>query len=60
MDLIKEKAKTQNPLEVFDTALKNNVPSLEVKSRRVGGANYQVPIEVTPQKKNSTFDEVDY
>ena len=51
MDLIKEKAKTQNPLEVFDTALKNTVPSLEVKSRRVGGASYQVPIEVTPQRK---------
>lgn len=53
MDLIKEKAKTQNPLEVFDTALKNTVPSLEVKSRRVGGANYQVPIEVTPQRKTA-------
>ena len=51
MELIKEKTKTQNPLEIFDTALKNTVPSLEVKSRRVGGANYQVPIEVTPQRK---------
>ena len=51
MELIKEKTKTQNPLEIFDTALKNTVPNLEVKSRRVGGANYQVPIEVTPQRK---------
>lgn len=50
---IKEKTKTQNPLEIFDTALKNTVPSLEVKSRRVGGANYQVPIEVTPQRKTA-------
>jgi len=53
MELIKEKTKTQNPLEIFDTALKNTVPSLEVKSRRVGGANYQVPIEVTPQRKTA-------
>ena len=51
MELIKEKTKTQNPMEIFDTALKNTVPNLEVKSRRVGGANYQVPIEVTPQRK---------
>lgn len=52
-ELIKEKTKTQNPLEIFDTALKNTVPNLEVKSRRVGGANYQVPIEVTPQRKTA-------
>ena len=37
MELIKEKTKTQNPLEIFDTALKNTVPNLEVKSRRVEG-----------------------
>ena len=53
MEMIKEKTKTKNPLEVFDTALKNTVPNLEVKSRRVGGANYQVPIEVTPQRKTA-------
>lgn len=53
MDIIKEKTKIQNPLETFDAALKNTTPSLEVKSRRVGGANYQVPIEVTPQRKTA-------
>lgn len=52
-ETIKEKTKTQNPLEIFDMALKNTVPNLEVKSRRVGGANYQVPIEVTPQRKTA-------
>lgn len=52
-ELIKEKAKTKNPIEIFDTALKNTVPNLEVRSRRVGGANYQVPVEVTPQRKTA-------
>jgi small subunit ribosomal protein S7 len=44
-DLIKEKTK-QDPLKVFNEALKNVKPNLEVKSRRVGGATYQVPVEV--------------
>lgn len=52
-ELIKEKTKTQNPMEIFDTALKNTVPNLEVRSRRMGGANYQVPVEVTPQRKTA-------
>ncbi|MBI2096220.1 MAG: 30S ribosomal protein S7 [Candidatus Taylorbacteria bacterium] len=51
--LIKEKAKTENPLELFDTALKNVTPSMEVRSRRVGGANYQVPVEVRPERQLS-------
>lgn len=42
-DLIKEKAKVESPMEIFDTALKNAGPTMEVRSRRVGGANYQVP-----------------
>ena len=43
------KTKTGNdPLEVFNTAMENITPALEVKSRRVGGSNYQVPIEVSP------------
>ena len=50
---IKEKAKTENPLEVFDTALKNITPLMEVRSRRVGGANYQVPVEVRPDRRTS-------
>ena len=48
---IKEKAKTENPLEIFDTALKNTGPVMEVRSRRVGGANYQVPVEVRPERR---------
>jgi small subunit ribosomal protein S7 len=39
-DVIKEKTKTDSPLEVFETALKNTMPAMEVRSRRVGGANY--------------------
>jgi small subunit ribosomal protein S7 len=46
MTSIKEKAKVENPLEVFEKALKNVSPSFEVKSRRVGGANYQIPFPV--------------
>jgi len=51
MTLIKEKTKIENPLEVFETALKNTTPAVEVRSRRVGGANYQVPVEVRPERK---------
>ena len=50
-DLIKEKTNNPNPLEVFDAALKNAGPSAEVRSRRVGGANYQVPREVRPERR---------
>ena len=50
-DAIKEKAKTENPLEIFDTALKNTGPLMEVRSRRVGGANYQIPREVRPERR---------
>ncbi len=41
----------KNPLEVFTTALNNVKPVVEVKSRRVGGANYQVPVEVRPSRR---------
>jgi small subunit ribosomal protein S7 len=53
MALIKEKAKVENPLEVFELALKNTTPAMEVRSRRVGGANYQVPREVRPERKQA-------
>lgn len=53
LDLIKEKAKTENPLEIFDTALKNTAPTMEVRSRRVGGANYQIPREVRTERRQS-------
>ena len=46
MDIIKAKKKDVDPLEVFQQALENVKPRLEVKSRRVGGATYQVPLEV--------------
>jgi small subunit ribosomal protein S7 len=50
-DLIKEKAKVENPLEVFELALQNAGPTTEVRSRRIGGANYQVPREVRPERR---------
>jgi len=50
-EVIKDKEKVENPLEVFETALKNVAPALEVRSRRVGGANYQVPREVRPERR---------
>lgn len=51
--IIKEKQKVENPLEVFDAALKNITPLVEVRSRRVGGANYQVPVEVRPERRTA-------
>lgn len=51
-DLIKNKEKVEDPMEVFDTALKNTGPTMEVRSRRVGGANYQVPREVRPERRS--------
>jgi small subunit ribosomal protein S7 len=48
-DIIKEKTK-QDPLEIFNEAIKNAKPNLEVKSRRVGGATYQVPVEVRSER----------
>ena len=50
LDIIKERGE-KKPLEVFDTALKNVGPEMEVKSRRVGGANYQVPIPVSAERQ---------
>jgi len=50
MDIIREKT-GKDALEVFETAMRNAAPVLEVKPRRVGGATYQVPIEVNPRRK---------
>jgi small subunit ribosomal protein S7 len=50
LDILKEKT-GNDPLKVFKQALENVKPALEVKSRRVGGATYQVPIEVRPQRR---------
>lgn len=51
-DQIKEKAKVEDVMEVFDTALKNTGPLTEVRSRRVGGANYQIPREVRAERRS--------
>ena len=51
-DIIKEKT-GRNPIEVFNEAMENVMPVLEVKARRVGGANYQVPIEVRPDRRQT-------
>lgn len=51
-DIIKEKT-GKEPLEVFEQAMENIMPSFEVKARRVGGATYQVPIEVRPERRQT-------
>jgi small subunit ribosomal protein S7 len=50
-DVIKEKTGNPNPLEVFDLALRNAGPMTEVRSKRIGGANYQVPVEVRAERR---------
>jgi small subunit ribosomal protein S7 len=52
-DIMKEKAKVEDPLELFETAIRNVGPQMEIRSRRVGGANYQVPKEVRPERKQA-------
>ncbi len=52
LDIVKEKT-DENPAEVFDAALKNVMPVLEVRSRRVGGQTYQVPVEVNQQRRTA-------
>jgi small subunit ribosomal protein S7 len=51
-EAIREKT-GKDPLEIFETALKNVMPVLEVRARRVGGANYQVPVEVRPERRQT-------
>jgi len=53
MDRIAEKIKDVPPIEVFETALNNIKPEIEVRSKRVGGANYQVPMQVNPKRRQS-------
>jgi small subunit ribosomal protein S7 len=50
-DIIKEKTGNPNPLEIFDLALRNAGPMTEVRSKRIGGANYQVPVEVRAERR---------
>ena len=51
-DIIKEREQ-KDPLEVFEAALENIMPVLEVKARRVGGATYQVPLEIRPERRQT-------
>lgn len=53
IDKVNENAQTVDPLEIFTRAIENAKPRLEVKSRRVGGATYQVPLEVAPERSES-------
>jgi len=53
MDLVAKNLKKENPLEILEEAIKNASPLLEVKSRRVGGANYQVPYEVKGKRREA-------
>ncbi|MDR7523527.1 MAG: 30S ribosomal protein S7 [Armatimonadota bacterium] len=52
LDIVREKS-GQDPVKVFDKALGNVMPLLEVRPRRVGGATYQVPVEVRPERRSS-------
>ncbi|MEP6343156.1 MAG: 30S ribosomal protein S7 [Maricaulaceae bacterium] len=52
LDIVENKAKTE-PIRVFHDALENIKPSVEVRSRRVGGATYQVPVEVRPERRQA-------
>lgn len=53
MDRISKKVSDASPLEVFETAVENVKPNIEVRSRRVGGANYQVPMQVNAKRRQS-------
>ncbi len=53
MDLLESRRRDQGPLETFHAALDNVAPSVEVRSRRVGGATYQVPVEVRPERRRA-------
>lgn len=53
LEKFSSKIKAENPLEAFEQALENAKPSLEVKSRRIGGATYQVPIEIPANRRTS-------
>ena len=53
IDKVNEKSETVDPLEIVNRAIENAKPRLEVKSRRVGGATYQVPLEVAPDRSES-------
>ncbi len=53
LEIIGKRIKDEDPLKVFETAVKNVMPILEVKSKRIGGATYQVPVEVSPKRRQT-------
>ena len=53
LDILKEKKSDQDPIGMFENALESIAPMVEVKSRRVGGATYQVPVEVRPSRREA-------
>ena len=53
MDIIKQRTNNEDPIGIFNQALENSKPILQVKSRRVGGATYQVPIEIAPNTRRA-------
>lgn len=53
LDILKEKVTDKEPIEVFHQALENVKPNIEVRSKRVGGASYQVPMQILPSRKQS-------
>lgn len=53
IDKFSDRVKAENSLEAFEQALENAKPTLEVKSRRIGGATYQVPVEIPPNRRTS-------
>src|SRR5258708_12751539 len=52
-DIIKQRTRGADPLETFENALRNATPILEVKPKRVGGATYQVPVEIRPDRRTA-------
>jgi len=53
IESLAKRVNSDDPLEAFERALENAKPSLEIKSRRIGGATYQVPIEIAPERRNA-------
>ena len=53
LEIVRERSGGKDPVEVFDTAMRNVAPAMEVKPRRVGGATYQVPMEVPPVRRTT-------
>ena len=53
IEIIGKRIKDEDPIKVFESAVKNVMPFLEVKSKRIGGATYQVPVEVNPKRRQT-------